>query len=606
MLSNNDILNLTEVFSKNNLTTFHLPLVKRFFKSAFFTEELLKIPLVYDAQELLTTKKTFTKLELGTVCFSIFANKEVFNAFLTSMPPWFGKVLEALLWQKEIHRDEVEKIVGHQIVVVPTYGSNFDYLPELRFFAIREMGGYYFYGMNRTWQEAYASRPIAFWMPLAFRNVIVEFYPKPEGYEIMAVENLNEVKNSIVFSAEDAILQEFSPLVSYYLQGNVKYSEKGRPNIASLKKIQRTLALKEFYSNADPALHPVRTMLVLGMLHGIKPKDISTATHDTIKWIFTQHFKHSKYPTAIANFILNQIKGINYLSETDYSTEAAQIFWEVMTKSPANGWIIWKNIETFINAHFYEPQPVFGHSLGKLYYENSNDGHKQYINNSNRTPFLQWTFIKGCVFLLAAYGMLEITYTSPNTKELGKTWFSEYDGLQAFRFTALGKFVLGKSKEYEPPIIENAAKLIFDEQNLIIRAEGNLNLMTTLLGNYVEKISANRFAFRPTLFFKDCKTVKQIENKIALFRKSLNVRLPAFWDAELKQMVANATTVTEQNYLFVFKINDTDKNLLRIIAQDNELKAITIKAEKFFVLVDKKNKAAFKNRLMELGYFVEA
>lgn len=606
MLTNNDILNLTEVISKNNLTIYHVPLVKRFLKSAHFNVDFFKIPLIYDAYQLASSKKNINKNEVGIICFCIFYDKEVFNAFLRCMPPWFGTLLEILLWQKELHRDEVEKIVGHQIVNVPMLSSNYDYLPELRFFSIRETGGYHYYNSHKTWEQAYAEKPVIFWMPIAFRRVISTFYPKPDGYELTAVKTLNEIEKSTIFNAEAAIMQEFSPLVSYYLQGNIKYSEKGRPNLSSLKKIQRTLALKEFYNDTDPALHPVRTMLVLGMLHDLKPKDISDNTASTIKKIFTQHFTQNKYPTAIANFIINQVKGINYLYGSDYSNDAALIFWDLITKVPINGWVTWKNIEMYSEAHFLEPQPINTYSYGRLYYEKEGVYGKTLVNGSNHTNMLQWPFIKGCIFLLAAYGMLEIAYTNPNTKELGKTWFSEYDGLEAFRFTALGKYVLGKSSNYEPPIIENAAKLIFDEENLIIRAEGNLNLMTTLLGNYVEKISANRFAFRPTLFLKDCKNVKQIENKITLFRKSLNVKLPIFWEAELKQMVDNATAVAEQDHFYVFKINENDKHLLRTVAQDTQLKAITIKAEKFFVLVDKKNKTAFKNRLMELGYFVEA
>lgn len=607
MLTNNDIINLTEAFSKNNLTSGHLPLVKRFFKSSAFTADMLEIPLINDALQVAMSKKAPNKLELGSICFCIFYNREVFMAFLSSMPPWFGKLVEILLWQKEIHRDELEKLVGCPIVNVPMYGTNYEYLPELKFFAIRDLGDYYYGSSHKTWEQVYASRPVIFWMPIAFRKIIAEFYPKPEGYDLKPIKALENTENSIVFNAEADILQEFSPLVSYYLQGNIKYSEKGRPNLASLKKIQRTLALKENFNDADPALHPVRTMLVLGMLHGLKPNDISDNAPATIKKIFTQHFTKSKSPSSIANFIINQVKGVNYLSENDYSSEAAHIFWEIMTKAPSNGWVTWENIETYINAHFYEPQPIGSYGYGRLYYEKKGGyGGKVMVDGSNRTNMVQWPFFKGCIFLLAAYGLLEMVYKTPNTQELGKTWFSEYDGLEAFKFTALGNYVLGKNSSYEPPIMENAAKLIFDEENLIIRAEGNLNLMTTLLGNYVEKISANRFAFRPTLFLKDCKTIKQIENKIALFRKSLSVKLPAFWDAELKQMVSNATAVAEQDDFFVFKINENDKHLLRTIAQDNQLKAITIKAEKFFVLVDKKNKAAFKSRLIELGYFVEA
>lgn len=604
MLTESDIIKLTEVYSKEHLLANVLPLVKRFIHSGLLTAEMLDIPLVHNANQAVGEKRIPSKPELGRLCFFIFYNEEIFQAFLKSMPVWFGQLLEKLVWQKDLQREEVEKIVGQQIVSIVSFSSNYEYLPELKFFTIQTLGGH-FYNGAKTWQQAYAAKPVVFSLPMPFKMAIADFYPKPEGYYITATNEFDNTPKSNVFDAEADILQVFSPLVSYYLQGNIKYSERGRPNIAGLKKVQKTLALKEFYDDSNLGLHPVRTMLVLGMLHSLTQKDMLNDTPSSIKKIFTDHFINSKHPSVIANFIINQVKGIGYLSDYDYSNEAAPIFWNLINDVPTNGWITWKNIAAYLQSHFLEPQPVYGNNLHKLYFEDSDKDRVQ-IDNQNRIPLLQWAFIKGAIFLFAAFGLVKIAFTKPDTKELGKTWFSEYDGLQAFQLTGLGKFVLGKTSSYEPPVIENESTLIFDEDDLMIRTEGNLDLMSTLLGNYVEKISANSFVFRPDLFLKDCKNVKQIENKIALFRKSLSVKLPAFWEAELKRMVTNALAVIQQIDFFVFKLNETDKQLLRTIAQDNQLKAIAIKAEKFYVLVDKKNKAAFKNRLMELGYFVEA
>ncbi len=103
MLTDNDITKLTEIFAKNVLLSNHLPLVKRFFQSPFFTEEMMRIPLVNKAYALNAEKRLLTKPELGIVCFFIFYNKDIFGAFVKSMPEWFGPLLEKLLWQKEIH-----------------------------------------------------------------------------------------------------------------------------------------------------------------------------------------------------------------------------------------------------------------------------------------------------------------------------------------------------------------------------------------------------------------------------------------------------------------------------------------------------------------------
>lgn len=603
MLTNNDIIKLGEGFNKDYLLKYYQPLMKRFFISRYVTAEMLEIPLLSEAHGISISKKAPNKQELVTLCFAAFYNKDTYQSFLKSLPTWFSTMIEKLLWQKEIHRDEVEKIVGDKPIKVVNYGDRYEYIPELRFFEMNELFGYV-HNWGNSWEQTYLKKPVGFSLPAPIRSILANYYPTPEGYILNPVDDLEKNDLTAVFNAEAAIFQEFAPLASFYLQGNLKYSEKGRPNISSLRKIQRTLAIKEFYDESVAALHPVRTMLLFGMLHGLKSKDISDDTPTSIKRIFTEHFTKAKYPTAIANFIINQVKGIAYFTPDNFSRLAAPIFWNMLNEMPATGWITWKNVETYCNSHFLEPQPLYGYHLDRLYYEKQTGGRTD-IDNRNRIPMLQWAFMKGCIFLFASYGLLEIAHTNPDTKELGKTWFSEYDGLQAFRFTALGRYVLGKTSSYEPPAIDNGAKLVFDEENLIILAEGNLNLMATLIGNYVEKITANRFAFRPALFLKDCKNAKQVENKISLFRRSLNTKLPDYWEDELKQMLANAAAVAQQTDLLVFKLNENDKNLLRTVAQDGQLKTMVIKAERFYVLVNAKHKTAFKNRLLELGYLVE-
>jgi hypothetical protein len=602
MLTITEIQTIGENYSKDALQKNFMPVMKRFFISRHTNEALFQIPLLSLAYNIAISKKTPNKNDLAILCFAAFYNKETYQFFLESMPKWFGILIEKLLWERKIHRDEVEKIVDGRLIKVVSYGDGYEYLPELYFFEIQNQYSYA-YTWGKKWEEAYKLKPVSFSIPPTLRKIITTYYPQPEGYILKALPAIEIKPNTTIFNAEAAIFQEFAPLASYYLQGNIKYSEKGRPNMASLRKIQRTLAIKEFYDENETALHPVRTMLLFGMLHGLKPKDISDDTPTTIKNIFTSHFTKSKYPSAIANFIINQVKGMAYFNDYDFSALAAPIFWDIVNETPTSGWVTWNSIEKYCNMHFLEPQPLYGHHLSRLYYDGP-DGREE-IDNRNRIPMLQFAFLKGCFFLFATYGLLEIAHTSPDTTELGKTFFSEYDGLQAFKLTALGSFVLGKSSTYEPPAIENGAKLVFDEENLIIRAEGNLNLMATLLGNYVEKITPNRFAFRPALFLKDCKNAKQVENKITLFRKSLNTKLPPFWEYELEQMVAKAKAVTQLNNLLVFKLNQQDKNLLRTIAQDSLLKSMVIKAEHFYVLIDSKNKTAFKNRLLEMGYLVD-
>jgi hypothetical protein len=607
MLTNTQLENLTVAFTVDRLNTGQLPLIIHFFKEAISTNDL-ENSFIKHAVILLDKTKTLKKPELTQICFSVIRDKEIFLSFLKAQPKWFGTILEKLIWQKSMNRKEVEEIVGESIFTVRN-GSEITILKELFFFNYNATSSFdAYYRRTSSKEEVLNSMSLQLSLHPAYRDVIIDYFPKPDHYFLKAVPELEANKERLIFNAETTILLEFPTLLGYYQQGNIKYSEKGKPALTGMKKVQRTLMLKEFYDDFS-TIHPIRSMLLSGMVHAKTSKKATDTIPHSIKTIFVDLFKKERgnYDNSICSFILNQLKGINYFSY-EFSKEPIRLFWRIMQDIPEQGWVSWENLKGHIDAQFLDFCPLSDNYLYKLHYEDPTKSRwdtKVDIDTNNKEQFMEHPFIKGCLFIFAAFGLLEIAYKKIDTQKFGTTWFSEYDGLEAFKLTALGAYVLGKTQTYEAPIFENKNKLIFDEENLIIRAEGNVNLLGNLLSNYVEKISNNRFAFRPALFLKDCKNIKQIENKIALFRNSLNIKLPPYWESQLQQMVNNATAVSEEKEYRIFKLKEGDKNLLRVIAQDEILKKLVIKAENYFVIVSKKNGAAFKNRLMALDYFVE-
>ncbi|MEO7311142.1 MAG: hypothetical protein ABIX01_12145 [Chitinophagaceae bacterium] len=606
MLTANETAFLGDDFNKDHLQKYHLPMAKRFFdRNPIWYSSTA--PIMKAAAELLLSKPR-SKQELAVVCFAPLFSRETYIAFLKAQPAWFAIVMEKLVWQETLRRDEVEKVIGETIYILNSSNTEYEYLPELYYFSIEKLYGYnYSYGKSAI--QKYNDEPVLFSISVSFRAAVTNYYPKPAGYTLNPFPIWEKTADSYIFNAEKAIQQEMGGILSYHTQGNIKYSEKGRPAITGMKKVQKALAIKEFYASDDNDLHPIRTMLVCGMLRYMKSYiGLAPTLPGAIKKMFAEFFTKFEHPSSIASFILNQIKGFSTLNNWEYKRDAVNDIWRLMEQMPAEGWISWDNIQTWFQTHFIDPIPIHSRHYGKIYYEDKERqsyNNKVYVNNGNKQAMLQWPFTKGCMYLFASYGLLEIAYTGVDTKRLAKTWNSEYDGLQGLRLTALGKYVLGKTDVYEPPELESLGKLLFDEESLIIRAEGNLDLMTTLLGNYVEKVSSNRFAFRPALFLKDCKNVKQIQEKLILFRKSLNVKLPPYWEEALAKMISNATAIAERREFHVFKINEQDKQLLRVIAQDDFLKTVVIKAEGFLILVDNMDKSPFKRRLSELGYFVE-
>lgn len=607
MLTNTQLENLTIAYTVDRLNTGQLPLVINFFKESIRTKDL-ENPFLKEAIVLLDKTKTLKKTELTKICFSVLQDKGIFLSFLEAQPKWFGILLEKLIWKKSLNRQEIEKIVGETVFIIRNL-REITLFKELFFFNHDVTSSIEpYYRRNVLREEMLDSMNLTLSLHPAYRAAIIDFFPKPDSYFLKALPELEANRDRLVFNAETTIFQEFPTLLGYYQQGNIKYSEKGKPALTGIKKVQRTLMLKEFYDDFG-TIHPIRTMLISGMIHAKTTKKADDSIPYIIKTMFVDLFQKQRgnYDNSICSFIFNQIKGINYYSY-EFSKEPLHLFWEIMQNIPQQGWINWENLKEHIEAQFLDFRPLTDNYLYKLHYEDpakSRWDTKVDINISNKEIFLEHPFIKGCIYIFASFGLLEIAYKKIDTTKFGTTWFSEYDGLEAFKLTNLGAYVLGKTNTYQAPVFEDKNKLIFDEENLIIRAEGNVSLLGNLLSSYVEKISNNRFAFRPALFLKDCKSIKQIENKIALFRGSLNIKLPQYWEDQLQLMVSNARSVSEDKDYRVFKLKEGDKNLLRVIAQDETLKKLVIKAENYFVIVSKKDVAAFKNRLMALDYFVE-
>ena len=600
MITHTQLENLTIAYTVDRLSTGQLPLVTHFLKKAISSNDLKNFH-IKEAIFTLNKTKTLKKAELIKICFSVLHEKEIFLSFLKAQPKWFGTLLEKLVWQKSMNLKEIEEIVGEKVFMVKNV-TEITFTKELFYFnynATSSIDPYH--RRNASKEQILNSMSLQLSLQPAYREVIVDYFAKPDHYFLKGIPELDANKERLIFNAETTLL-------GYYQQENIKYSEKGKPALTGMKKVQRTLMLQEFYDDFS-TIHPIRTMLICGMIHAKTSKKTTDTIPNIIKTIFLDLFKKERgnYDNSICSFIFNQIKGINYFSY-EFSKKPISLFWEIMQNIPEHGWVSWGNLKGHIDAQFLDFCPLIDNYLYKLHYEDLTKPRwetKVDIDLRNKEQFLEHPFIKGCLFIFASFGLVEIAYKKIDTQKFGSTWFSEYDGLEAFKLTAFGAYVLGKTQTYEAPVFENKNKLIFDEENLIIRAEGNVDLLGNLLSNYVEKISNNRFAFRPALFLKDCKTIKQIENKITLFRNSLNIKLPQYWESQLQQMINNATAVSEEKEYRIFKLKEGDKNLLRVIAQDDMLKKLVIKAENYFVIVSKKNGAAFKNRLMELDYFIE-
>lgn len=486
---------------------------------------------------LLNSKKTYSKTEMLEVSLAVFQNDTIIKAFLKSLSPSVFKLIEKLLYREEMAEEEVSKFLNEEITVSSGYRTELK--KEFYFFSFRTFTQYISFGTHKT-------RFILF-LPPILKDLLSDYFPKPRYYYIIPTDEIP--KTDFHFTAENIIQQELPRLLSYHMQQNIKYNTSGRPADATLTKLQRVCGITEYYETDDAEISKMRSMLLAGMLHQYSFKTLSANNADVIKDLFSNHYFKLNSPV----FVLQQLKGWQHLGGSDLYKDTEKKLQNVFRLLPQDKWVSNENLHEYLITRSIDVKPLTLSAARNyltyqgVYYRGSiRIPEKKDVDYKTYDSMVRKAFITGSVFLYAAFGLMEIAYNNINSDVLGETYFSGYDGLQYIRLTPLGAYVLGLTSTYEASNTEKANKLIFDEDSLIILAEGDLDVINVSLANYAERLASNRFRVSNGYFLKDCKNAKDIQNKITLFKNTVGKSLPANWESYFTQLLNNAKVVKEK------------------------------------------------------------
>ena len=598
MLDQNILFQLNEKYNKANLEKGIFPFVKKFYNHLRTVVDIE--PEINVILQKIDAKKPITKPELLTFCFSVFANEIIYKRFLLILPQHIKMLIEKLLWVDCMNETDVELYINETITITPKY-SGYSTPNDLK-------GEYYFFTVITQMIYSYPAKGF-YVLSLApiFKQVLVKYYPKPDNYYFVPLAEIPPINYR--FNAENLIINELPKVLSYYMQEGIKYSSKGKPLDGTLNKLQRNCGISEFELTAGEEVGKIRSALIAGMLYDFKINDISIDTVSVIKELFTTRYLKLKS----VQFILTQLKGWGFMDGSyDYISRIENKFLDIAKQFPVGKWISCKNLIEFLECRFINLQPVTNSATSyRLYYQSTFDGFKQhnyeekyYVGGKN-TSFIYQPFIKGTIFLYAAFGLVEIANKEIDTEQFSKTYYSAYDGLEYFKLTALGAYIFGQTDTYESDFGQQKNKLQLSEDSLMIYAEGEMGVLDIMLANFAEKAGANRYRVTNAHFLKSCQSGIEVDKKITLFKKTLSATIPAYWQQQFDIWKQNSLKINIDNSTKIFKIAETDKGLQKIIVQDPILKSLIFKAEHFNILVPIQNVVKFKARMKELSYVIE-
>ncbi|UZR97113.1 hypothetical protein [Chondrinema litorale] len=540
------------------------------------------------------TKLKLTKVDAVLVCASVFYSKDIFLAFRDKLPKTVRVILDELTWEPELHSFEIIEKFGIDILAErSTHWVDKNNVLKNEFYVFTVSHEY-----TGRWSDSGSDYNTKVYFPSLVRQTIKGYYPRPAKADFFPVDDTKEA--NYIFEAEKLITTELPRLIMFRDQGLMKTSNSGKLMASSVNKLAKSLKITEFYPE-NKSLGRIRSHLIASLLTsiGIIPKN--KAVNVTLKNIFDQYLDNFHQSLHL----LTELKGAHNVYW--YEKKVGNNFLNLLKELPVNRWVSMNNLEDFIKYNFYDLEALRKeNAINNLYYSVKYDYYsdKIYIDSANYKPLVSKAIIKGSLFLFAAFGLIDIAYNKPDTSEFGYTYHSNYDGIKYIRLTNLGAFISEKTTFYTPPKVDEEYEIKLSEDSLMILCKGEIpeNFM---IDTFADRISASRYRVTFQSFMKDCRNVFDVSNKIDLFKQVTSTDLPPIWKEFFREIDQKSKPFEEIEEPRVLKIDRNNKELIQLIAQDDALKKMVIKAEGFHLIIQKKDFSKFKSKLKSYGYIME-
>lgn len=448
----------------------------------------------------------------------------------------------------------------------------------------------------------YREKEPYFFLGPAFRKLFAPiFFPEVsallESHEELPIQGL------FTFNGEADFLRCFPILQALYKQ-DILVMGKNKMLASTIKKVSKQVNMKEFYEGDVPdELARIRASIIfptIAMLFDYIKKDKDRKPENLLKEF--RNLLYSCYSNWVS-VLLPDIHGIrlNRICESTIGELIMDAFLSLTTTK--SGWICVNDIidkqliySTGENTlQVFKPYQMDGMDL-------SNKSTGEYVHLGNLTEQLGIPFLKGFFFLMGSLGMLELAYEYPSY-----VTSSVFNTLQYIRLTELGKYALGLIPIYTPPMMEEKQLFHLDSERLIIRSLEPGNPYESMLQDTAIPIGGHRFMMNSDSFLKNCKTEKDVTDKIDFFKQFIcQGNIPDIWIdffASLLKQCHPLKKLSKEKYV-IYQLDGNNKELIRLLTTDSVLKSIIIRAEGYMILVEVNNQKKMIDRLKTYGYLL--
>ncbi len=425
----------------------------------------------------------------------------------------------------------------------------------------------------------------------------------PEIMKVEKTEELPHAESYKTYCGEANIFTAFPIMSSLYDSGQLNLGRSKLP-ASELKKAAKLLNLPEFFNDGNKYFSNICASYVLN-LYTIYCDDLYdndlTETQDLLKDLFKKLDECQEYllPILMPHFTGFRKNISEYSSCGNIINSIQSVFRDLHTY----GWIPVQTLSMHcrLKGEYSENNYLMFYygDLEKVTLHNDYDDKDIYL--SNVLQEITRPYIKAVLFMMAAFGFVEIAYREKPTEEAT----SHYDGLEYVRLTNLGLYALGIKRKYVRTQQADIKYFELDSERLIIKSLVDNNPYESLLSNMATPISKKMYKVCYESFLNGCEKLQDITSKIDFFKSYICKEPPANWEQFFKDLEGRCKLLkAPQKKYSLLQIPSDNKDLQRIVLNDPTIRKYTLKAEGFIILVETTNKSKVVDALKKYGYLL--
>ena len=579
-----------------------------------------------EATELeMMLKPTTTKDVIAEGLALILASKVNLQYYINSLSPRMHDLWREVLLHGYVSEEQAKEILGTKDKIYKNNYSSYFYSslvwtrPEYKWFSTSRLrsGKKLNYGY-RTYDDFITVSNLirGIFFPLFFP----ELKPMGRSFEKLPSENYFTV------GLETESISAFILFSGLFKQGELPMKKKGIA-ATDMKRVNKKIGLTEFFPDENNEylqhLRAYDYMGVLGTYEHLKSAYKSKKAlsyHDTLLDLFKNFDKLDSY---LPGLLYPHIKGMRQ-NQTYYGHHAnlCHVMMDYLMQQPKDYWTAISDIYLRIaqtasdgRTNIYTAL-VYNPADEQNTTEMTNLYSQEIVSSDCYTREFGITGLQSFAYMLASLGMAEIAIRDHPFSVPSATYealsaskppldASPFNGADYLRLTPLGRYALGISKEYEPPVIEQEAYFELDPERLIVRSLKDPNPYEQLLRDTATPISRGRFQTSALSFLSNCHSRDDVEGKIQIFRQFISSELPPLWQQFFQQLLQHCHPLTEDNTSYRhYTLQPDNRDLIQLITTDPTLRQLVVRAEGYRLLVRAEDIRKFEIQLKKHGYLL--